>query len=203
MKNWLIETAAAVFSGCLLMILHEFPKALLTYQMDKKLYQKPLFPLRKVFRVTEYFDGLGLFFLIVGSAGFSRPYLVRFRERQGNLLTGLTGVLSLMVSFFVSVIILRLGFHMDSPFAIITSRGVWVQFFNLFFFYSAIFSFGMFLTNLFPMSTNDMALVIAGLRPDRFLPLIKMDYVTKAVWLFLILMRLIPTIGVRLLEVLM
>ena len=76
MKNWLIETIAAIFSGCLVMIFHEFPKAFLTYRMDKKMYHKALFRLQKIFRFREYLDGLGLFFLIIGSAGFSRPYLI-------------------------------------------------------------------------------------------------------------------------------
>ncbi len=203
MKNWLIETIAAIFSGCLVMIFHEFPKAFLTYRMDKKMYHKALFRFREIFRFKEYLDGLGLFFLIIGSAGFSRPYLIRFRERHSNLLVGLTGWIALIVSFFISIIVLRLGFHMDDSLIIITSQGMVVQFLNLLFFYLAVFSLGMFLTNLFPMSTNDMALVIAGVRPDRFLPLVKMDYMTKAVWLFLVLIRLIPTIGIRLITVLM
>ena len=42
---------------------------------------------------------------------------------------------------------------MDDSLIIITSQGMVVQFLNLLFFYVAVFSIGMFLTNLFPMST--------------------------------------------------
>lgn len=197
-NSWLTEIAAALLAGCFVMIVHEFPKALMTYRLDKKLYRRHLFQLRELFRFWEYLDGLGLFFSVVGKAGFSRPYLIRLRERRGNLIVGTTGFLSLLLQFFFAIAVLRFGFETNKTVAISASASFFVQFAQLFFLYLAMLSFGMLLTNLFPMSTNDMALIIAGISPDRFLPLVKMDYMTKAVWIFLQLMQLIPTIGMYL-----
>lgn len=198
MKELFVETAAALLAGCIVMILHELPKVLMTYWMDIQKYHIKTFRLRKIIQVWNYIDGLGLLFCVVGKMGFSRPYLIRLRDKKGNEIVGFTGWFSLILQFFIYVVLLRFIFHMDSNFLIPYDSSEVMQFLALVTFYLALLSFGMFITNCFPMTTGDFALLIAGFRPDRFMEVIKADYLVKVAWTFVLLMQIIPEFGMKL-----
>lgn len=57
--------------------------------------------------------------------------------------------------------------------------------------YLAILSLGMLIANLFPISTFDMGLVIAGISSQKYLNIIKMDGVIKVIFILAVLLNLI------------
>ncbi len=51
----------------------------------------------------------------------------------------------------------------------------------------AIISIGMLITNLFPLISSDMSLLVAANQPIKFVTLLRNDYVIKMAWMFLLL----------------
>ena len=66
----------------------------------------------------------------------------------------------------------------------------------------AILSFGMFASNLFPVSVFDMGLIVAGISAKKYLQIIKRDAVIKMLFIVVLLLNLIAQAGYRLLDVL-
>ena len=57
--------------------------------------------------------------------------------------------------------------------------------------YLAMLSFGMFVANLFPVSTFDMGLLIAGTSPTGYLGMLKVDGTVKLIFVLVLLFDLI------------
>lgn len=200
MKTQLIRILAAFISGGLIMILHEFPKAILFYMINPTKNKKDK---RIILKLHHYIDPIGIIFCITSMAGFSKPYMYRIKDKKTNFILGITGFISLALTFIISVLILRYGIGMNPDFTYDTNIGMVDLILQYIILYMALLSFSMFLVNLFPISTFDMGLCIAGKSPNKFFSIIRNDYVIKLILFFAILLQVIASISFFILSLLL
>lgn len=190
MRIQLISLLAAFLAGCIVMILHEFPKALLYNRLNKNQDPKKK---RNIYKLYQYIDPIGILFCMTNQAGFSKPYMYRLKNRRNNLLLGICGFASLLLVFGASVAVIKLQNVFSGP----LNQGD--SFLNLFLRfglgYMAIISMSMFLVNLFPVSTFDMGLCIAAKSPSRYFSIIKNDYFIKVLLIFAVIFQFLSDIS--------
>lgn len=200
MKLQLIRILSSIIAGMIVMIIHEFPKAVIynklsTYQDVKRK--------RNIYKLHHYIDPIGILLCITNYAGFSKPYMYRIKEKKTNMLLGITGLASLIAIFAISIIILRFVFQLDASLVIgndISMVELIIQFVVV---YTALISISMFIVNLFPVSTFDMGLCIAGVSPAKYYLIIKNDYFIKIMLVLIILFEFIKSISTFILSVLL
>ncbi len=190
--EFLICGMAAVF----LMVAHELSKALV-YKLiqrvagNKRTYQS------SVFALHHYIDPVGVILSITSSVVLSKPYMFRIRDKKTNLVLGVTGFLVLAACFVGSVAAIRSHAFGVSGMETLEGCGIGAKSATLFLQYLAILSFGMFVTNLFPVSTFDMGLLIAGVSSRKYLGIIRMDGVIKLIYIITLFLDLIHYGGYR------
>lgn len=192
MRIQLIKLLAAFFAGCIVMILHEFPKALLYNGLNKNQDPKKK---RNIYKLYQYIDPIGILFCVTTQAGFSKPYMYRLKNRKSNLLLGICGFISLFLVFAVSVIIIKVQHDFSSPLEWNPSNSSVMLFYQFSMLYTALISITMFFVNLFPVSTFDMGLCIAAKSPSRYFSIIKNDYLIKVMLIFVVLFQLLTDIS--------
>lgn len=192
MRIQLIKLLAAFFAGCIVMILHEFPKALLYNGLNKNQDPKKK---RNIYKLYQYIDPIGILFCITTQAGFSKPYMYRLKNRKSNLLLGICGFVSLFLVFAVSVVIIKVQHDFSSPLEWNPSNSSVMLFYQFSMLYTALISITMFFVNLFPVSTFDMGLCIAAKSPSRYFSIIKNDYLIKVMLIFVVLFQLLTDIS--------
>lgn len=200
MKTQLIRILAAFISGSLVMILHEFPKAILFYMINPTKEKKDKSIILKVY---HYIDPIGMIFCITSMAGFSKPYMYRIKDKKTNFVLGVCGLISLALVYLVSVLILRYGIGMNPDFTYNANIGIVDLIVQYIIVYMAILSFSMFIVNLFPVSTFDMGLCIAGKSPNKFFSIIRNDYVIKLILFFAIILEIVANISTFILSLLL
>lgn len=179
----LVEVVVAVVVSMILMIVHEFPKAIVFIQfLPKKeysLYRK------KIWRLQRYIDPVGIIMSVVSFAGFSKPLMFRVNNPKTNLSMGSCGFVSLLLVFLVSICRLRQKYNLF--YLEINDIGLTSIVGQLFWIYMAVLSAGMFLVNLFPVSVFDMGLIIAGSSAHGYLNIVKSDSFIKCILMLAIL----------------
>lgn len=190
MKLKVLELAVSVFVILLLMILHEFSKAVCCWLLLKHENGKNCMP--KMFHLHKYLDPIGGILGVVAYAGFSKPYMFRLRNPKKNFIIGSIGILVLLAIFGVSILVLKN--ENISQNIILSGEGLQKVLVQLFWIYMAILSGGMLLVNLFPVSVFDMGLLIAGCSARHYLGIIKNDMIIKSVLLFSMAIGLIRRI---------
>lgn len=198
--NKLISALASIFTAMIIMILHEFPKALI-YKLEMKKYIRKGFKARnkKLFNFIHYIDPIGVIFFMTTYSGFSKPYLYKIRERKLAIKIGISGYISLICTFFLGIFLIKLH---GGVFDEITGSNEFIIYLKLFvnyvLYFSVIFSMTMLITNLFPISVFDMGFIIAGKSPSIYFRLIKNDYIIKIIYLFAALSGVLANIGMNL-----
>lgn len=162
MKEQLLGLGALLVAACIVMIVHEFVKALVFVLRSKKKSKEKY----NIFRVYQYIDPIGLLFCLYGFAGFSKPYMYRMKDRKTNLYVGIAGFITLIALAATGILFCRTT---DSVFVFVLFQ------------YIAVLSIGMLFVNLFPVAVFDMGLVIAGLSAEKFFSIIKNDYTIKMI----------------------
>ena len=200
MKTQLIRILAAFISGSLVMILHEFPKAILFYMINPTKDKKDK---KIIFQLHHYIDPIGMIFCITSMAGFSKPYMYRIKDKKTNFILGITGFISLALVFAVSALILRFGIGMNPNFTYQVNIGMADLIFQYIMVYMALLSLSMFFVNLFPVSTFDMGLCIAGKSPNKFFSIIRNDYIIKLILFFAMLLQVMADISTFILSMLL
>mgnify|MGYP000894724792 CR=1 FL=1 len=200
MKTQLIRILAAFISGSLVMILHEFPKAILFYMINPTKDKKDK---KIIFQLHHYIDPIGMIFCITSMAGFSKPYMYRIKDKKTNFILGVTGFISLALVFVVSALILRFGIGMNPNFTYQVNIGMADLIFQYIMVYMALLSLSMFFVNLFPVSTFDMGLCIAGKSPNKFFSIIRNDYIIKLILFFAMLLQVMADISTFILSMLL
>lgn len=200
MRIQLIKLFAAFLAGCIIMILHEFPKALLYNGLNKNQDPKKK---RNIYKLYQYIDPIGILFCVTSQAGFSKPYMYRLKNRRSNLLLGICGFGSLFLVFVVSVFVIKLQHNFSTPLNYNPNDGSVRLFSQFFLIYMALISLSMVLVNLFPVSTFDMGLCIAAKSPSRYFSIIKNDYLIKILLIFAVIFQLLPYISSYLLTLLL
>jgi hypothetical protein len=194
MKIQLIRLLSALIAGGLVMILHEFPKAYIYNRLNPIQDSK-----RKtnIYKLHHYIDPIGILLCITNQTGFSKPYMYRIKDRRTNFILGTTGLISLLVIFLSSMAVLRFGIGINSNLNYSETISIFELILQFILVYIALISISMFLVNLFPISTFDMGLCIAGKSPSKYFVIVRNDYFIKMVLLLVILFQVITTFSTR------
>lgn len=178
MELKLYNLAMLAAASCLVMILHEIPKTVLFFRMEHK---RGL--LKELLHLFHYVDPIGLIFSIAGNAPFSKSYVFRAKNKRTNVCLGLTGYGTLFLIFILSSVL----------------RGLAGQnlYMTLFFQNMAIASVGMFVVNLFPAAAFNMGLIIAGTSQEKYLSILKSDYIIKMILILAVLLGLVRSISIN------
>lgn len=188
MKTQIIKIIASFIAAAIVMILHEFPKAFAYNLLSKEKNRKNK---NNIYKLHHYIDPIGMLLCITNEAGFSKPYMYRIKEKKTNFILGITGLVSLLIVFVISMLVMRFGMEMSY----LNSDPVYVILLKFLAVYIARISICMFIVNLYPISTFDMGLCIAGKSAGKYFSIIRNDYMLKMMLLLLVIFRIIPTIG--------
>jgi len=200
MKIQLIRLFSALIASGLVMILHEFPKAVIYSKMNPNQDTKRK---NNIYKLYHYIDPIGLILCVTNQTGFSKPYMYRIKDKKTNLILGITGFLSLIVVFTVSICILKFGVGMNSEFNYSETTGVLPLILQCIAVYVSLISLSMLIVNLFPISTFDMGLCIAGKSPTKYFTLIRNDYFIKMLLILVILFQFVTSISTLILSALL
>lgn len=192
MKIQILKIIATFIAAAIVMILHEFPKAYAYNLLSKDKNRKNK---NNIFKLHHYIDPIGVLLCITNQAGFSKPYMYRIKDKRTNLILGITGFLSLLIVFSISILIVRFGLGMDANLMISSLEPLHMILLKLTTVYTASISICMFIVNLFPISTFNMGLCIAGKSPAKYFAIIRNDYLLKMMLLMLVIFRMIPRVG--------
>lgn len=203
MKEKLMLLTASLCAGVLIMIFHELPKAILYRRLKPRSGKEEEVKFENRINPVHFVDPIGLIFCAIYGIGFSKPYYYRMKEKKWNQWLGITGLLSLMIQFFIPVAILRFGFHMNSSLSFSGNSSLFYEFLMYFLSSYAIISVGMLITNLFPLISSDMALLVAANQPVKFVTLLRSDYIIKMVWMFLLLIGIMTSMSSAVFEIFM
>lgn len=178
MELKLYNLAMLAAASCLVMILHEIPKTVLFFRMEHK---RGL--LKELLRLFHYIDPIGLIFSITGNAPFSKSYVFRAKNKKTNVCLGLTGYGTLLIIFVLSSVLRKLA-----------GQNLYMA---LFFQNMAIAGMGMFVVNLFPAAAFNMGLIIAGTSREKYLSILKSDYIIKMILILAVLLGLVRSISIN------
>lgn len=177
---------ASVIVAAILMVIHEFPKSLVYYISNKKTHKG----LKHLFKLHHYIDPIGLLLFITSYAGFSKPYMCSNKDKKTNVIMGLLGFFSMIFVGLICFVLLILYI----PYYNVLNQTLGYFIYCLLYF-GAFFSFSMFVVNLIPVSTFDMAQVISGISPKKYYTFVKYDTVLKGIVFVIIMFRLVGTVG--------
>lgn len=190
MKIQLIRMFAAFIAGAVVMILHEFPKAFIYNRLSPNQDPKRR---SKIYKLHHYIDPIGIILCITNQAGFSKPYMYRIKDKKTNLIMGITGLISLLLIFLASMAVLRFGIGINSNLYYSETISIFELIPQFILVHIALISISMFIVNLFPISTFDMGLCVAGKSPSKYFLIIRNDYFIKMVLLLVIMFQFISS----------
>ena len=202
MEELVLEIVVCVMAASVLMVLHELSKALV-YMAIRRREQRGKKLSHSVWELYRYVDPAGIILSVTSSVAFSRPFMFRIQKKSTNLILGLTGFLVLFLCFLGSMYAIHSHVLGVQGMTVPGGQGLGRKCAALFIQYSAILSCGMFMANLFPISTFNMGLVIAGFSSEKYLNIIKMDSVIKIIFILAVLLNVIHYGSYRLIQFLL
>lgn len=197
MKEILLEWVICAVAACFLMILHELAKSIVYMGMQRRAGKIKKYT-HSIWALHRYIDPIGVILALTSSVSFSKPFMFRIRDKKMNRVLGFTGFFVLFAIFVCSIFALRTHVFGVVQMKTLENAGFLPKIVTLFIQYTAVLSFGMLVTNLFPISTFDMGLIIAGFSAQKYLSIIKMDAVIKIILIVTLLFDLIQYGGYRL-----
>lgn len=200
MKEIALEIPVCIIAAALIMVIHELSKSVV-YLCVRKIQRQEASHNNSILAVWRYIDPLGLLLSATCFVPFSKPHLFRIRDKKTNMVLGITGFTVLLLLFISSIAVLRTGcLGMD---ALFSAGGMVSHVAAIFWQYMAILSFDMFIANMFPVSTFDMGLVIAGLSARHYLQVIKADSAIKLIFILALMFDIIHYGCIRLLRLIL
>lgn len=200
MKEIALEIPVCIIAAALIMVIHELIKSIV-YLLVRKVQGQAASHNRSIFAVWKYIDPLGLLLSATCFVPVSKPHLFRIRDKKTNMVLGITGFLVLVLIFSLSIAVLKTGcFGMGVLF---NAGGVTARVVSVFWQYMAILSFDMFIANMFPVSTFDIGLVIAGLSAKHYLQIIKADSAIKLIFILALMFDIIHYGCIKLLRLIL
>lgn len=190
MEEILLEAAICIAASSLLMVAHELSKALAYMAIQRRDGTRRKFA-HSIWAVYRYLDPVGILLSVTSSVAFSRPFMFRIQKKRTNLILGITGFLVLLLCFASSAFAIHCHVLGVRGMATLSGQGLGRKCAALLIQYLAILSLGMLIANLFPISTFDMGLVIAGISSQKYLNIIKMDGVIKMIFILAVLLNVI------------
>lgn len=202
MKELILEFVICAIAAAVLMIVHELSKAVVYMGIQRHRKNKRIYA-HSIWEVHRYLDPIGIILAITSSVTFSKPFMFRIQEKKLNRILGITGFIVLLLCFGAGVTALKFHVFGVSGMDTLNGHGIFAKVITLFVQYIVILSFGMLVANLFPISTFDMGLLIAGFSAQKYLAIIKMDAVIKVIFIVTVLLGLIHYGGYRLITFLL
>ena len=199
MSEVLLEAAIGTVISIIIMIVHELSKSIV-YKIIRCRSGSVQKYSHSIFEVWRYIDPVGVILGVISYAPVSKPHMFRIRDKKTNLMLGITGFVVLILIFTGSITVLKCVYGGNEGVTLALNSGIYSRIIVLLWKYTAILSFGMFIVNLFPVSTFDMGLVIAGISARHYLQIIKSDSVIKMILLITLLLDMIQYGGMRLLN---
>lgn len=199
MKEWLLEVVICLVAAALLMVVHEMFKSIV-YMIVRGCKQGSNIDKKGIWKIFRYIDPLGLVLAVTCYVPVSKPYIFRIRDRKTNIIIGLSGF-SILIIVFVSLMCMSHSMYGASYgiVDIINLKYGWLQKAEILFLqYTQMLCFDYFVVNLFPVSTFDMGLVVAGASPQYYLGIIKADSSIKLILMLVFILDLINTVYLRL-----
>lgn len=197
MKELILEFVICAIAAAVLMIVHELSKAVVYMGIQRHRKSKRTYA-HSIWEVHRYLDPIGIILAITSSVTFSKPFMFRIQEKKVNRILGITGFIVLLLCFGAGVTALKFHVFGVSGMDTLDGHGIFAKVITLFIQYIVILSFGMLVANLFPISTFDMGLLIAGFSAQKYLGIIKMDAVIKVIFIITVILGLIHYGGYRL-----
>lgn len=212
MEGMLLRFVLCLLAACCLMIFHESIKVLvyilcrkpdsagtLSPKSDSSEQNLPGSDLQRrklFFRVSpwkfwRYVDPIGLILAVTCYVPISKPYFFRIREKRTNLILGITGLCFLAAVFGGSLWLIWDWYGGIQGLNQLVVTNYWDQLSPIFLQYMALLSFGMLVANLFPISTFDLGLVVAGISAKAYLGIIKGDGTIKIIFIITLLLGII------------
>lgn len=189
MKEKLLLIACTLAAAICVMVLHEFAKAFAYFcTRDEK---KNFFAM---FRLYKYIDPVGIIFSLTALSAFSKPYGYSVGRKKTNAAVGFAGFGSLLLMIMGGVSFFRIYFSDFIYDGIYSPLGKRMLYY--FVYYFVILAVSMLMINFFPVSTFDVAMLIAAYRPEKYFGLIYADMLTKGVLLVSILLGLVGNASV-------
>lgn len=185
MKEIALEIPICIIAAALIMVIHELTKSVV-YLCVRKIQGQEASHNNSILAMWRYIDPLGLLLSVTCFVPFSKPHLFRIRDKKTNMVLGVTGFTVLLLLFTLSIAVIKTGRLSSYPVAV-------------FWQYMSILSFDMFIANMFPVSTFDMGLVIAGLSARHYLQVIKADSAIKLIFILALMFDIIHYGCIRLL----
>lgn len=188
----IIDFIAKIIAAVSIMIIHEMTKSF-TYitcnptisSLEKKKLLKPLHAI----------DPIGFLLFLSVSAGFSKPNRYRLKDQKTNFYIGISGLMILLILFFLFLGCAGLTIQYDPIFPQGTIWGYLSYAVSALIYRMALFSLSMFLVNLFPVMFLDMGNIIAGKSLKNYFKIMQMDFQFKSLVLFCITINLIYEIA--------
>lgn len=202
MEELIIEFIICAAAAAVLMVVHELSKAMVYMGIQRHRKNSRKYS-HSIWEVHRYLDPIGIILSVTSGVAFSRPFMFRIQDKKINRVLGITGFFVIILCFGGSMAALKCHVFGVSGLETLKGQGVTVKIITLFIQYIAIVSFGMFCTNLFPISTFDMGLLIAGYSSQKYLGIIKMDAVIKVIFMVTVFLDLIHYGGYRLISFLL
>lgn len=188
MKKIALEILVCIIAASIIMVIHELIKSIV-YLFVRKVQGQAASHNRSIFAVWKYIDPLGLLLSATCFVPVSKPHLFRIRDKKTNMVLGITGFLVLLLVFLLSIAVLKTGcLGMGMLF---NTGGITARVVSIFWQYMAILSFDMFIANMFPVSTFDIGLIIAGLSAKHYLQIIKADSAVKLIFILALMFDII------------
>lgn len=200
MKDIALEILICIIVAALVMVVHELTKSIV-YLCVRKVQGRKASQNNSILAVWRYIDPLGILMSVTCFVPFSKPHLFRIRDKKTNMILGITGFLVLLLLFISSIAILMMdAFGISEKLA---AGDFMAKVISLFWQYVAMLSFDMFIANMFPISTFDIGLVIAGISSKHYLQIIKADSVIKLIFILALMSGVIHFGCIKLLKLIL
>ncbi|MEG1458092.1 MAG: hypothetical protein RSJ40_02185 [Acetivibrio sp.] len=183
MQEKLMSIAALLIASCMVMIIHEVPKTMVFFILEKKENLG-----KELLHFFQFIDPIGLIFCISGFSGFSKSYVLRAKSNKTNFRLGVTGLLSLFFTAIIGILLCKyafLGKNIASLF--------W-QFIFMICQFGSVVSMGMFFVNLFPIGVFDMGFLIGGLSSEKYFSILRNDYFIKMILILTVILGIIKSL---------
>ena len=188
--NHMVFIIAVIIAAIIVMVFHEFSKTFVyaLYMKKEKLNYKQY----SFFKFWKYIDPIGVILAVVGCGIFSKQYPYLIKSKRAAIGIGLTGYLSMFLLAIMSTIsynnfltflkinsYLNLG-DLNQHYMLLAVGFLYILQ------YTAIFSMTMIGVNLFPLTSFDISLILAGCAPNIFSKIRKYDAVLKLLFMIIL-----------------
>lgn len=184
--NKLLYITITLVSGIFLMLVHEFVKNVVYYNIRRKDGAKVD---KKIFYFWKYIDLVGVITTIAMYTPFSKQYRYTISNKKTAFWVGFTGVLSLFIIFLICIITLRCNFKDYIVATQIMETDSIRYFYYLILVNLSMLSMSMLLVNMFPITCFDMGLLILSTNSKNRGTIVILDGYLKLLFFFMIVLR--------------